>query len=142
MSECESLGKEINLKKRVVQVWFQNARAKEKKNPKCLKADINYDYSNDKCVLCNYNYSNSSIQREHLFTKNHILKLIQYVQNNTSISSTSYLNSSNSSGNKQTNSQSEYDDFDEEVDDDDITNDDDNISLNDYNDNDDNNSNN
>ena len=135
MSECESLGKEINLKKRVVQVWFQNARAKEKKNPACLKADINYDYSNDKCILCNYNYSNSSIQREHLFTKNHVLKLIQYLQQNTSISLTSYLNSSNSSGNKQ----SEYEDFDEDVDDYDITNDDDNSSLNDYNDNNNNN---
>src|SRR5699024_2164393 len=31
MAECEAMGREIGLAKRVVQVWFQNARAKEKK---------------------------------------------------------------------------------------------------------------
>ncbi|KAK6035740.1 homeobox domain protein, partial [Cooperia oncophora] len=31
MTECEALGREIGLHKRVVQVWFQNARAKERK---------------------------------------------------------------------------------------------------------------
>lgn len=31
MAECEQLGCEIGLHKRVVQVWFQNARAKERK---------------------------------------------------------------------------------------------------------------
>lgn len=31
MTECETLGTEIGLHKRVVQVWFQNARAKERK---------------------------------------------------------------------------------------------------------------
>ncbi len=31
MGECESIGREIGLSKRVVQVWFQNARSKVKK---------------------------------------------------------------------------------------------------------------
>ena len=128
MSECEALGREVGLKKRVVQVWFQNARAKEKKNPKCLKSDINYDYSNEKCLLCNYSYTSNSMQREHLFNKNHMLKLSQFIQNNTSIG---YVN-------KRSNSQSEYD-YDEDDDINDDLNDD---NLSDYNDNNDDSSNN
>lgn len=31
MQECDSLGRRIGLTKRVVQVWFQNTRAKERK---------------------------------------------------------------------------------------------------------------
>jgi hypothetical protein len=40
MPECELLGEEINLQKRVVQLWFQSARAKEKKNPHFFKSDL------------------------------------------------------------------------------------------------------
>jgi hypothetical protein len=103
MNECEQMGREINLKKRVVQVWFQNARAKEKKSHPLSSKSIlfsntanndlsNYEFSPDECLLCSvtYNASNSQVtagqansqaQRDHLFSKGHINKLIQFVTN-------------------------------------------------------------
>lgn len=103
MSECETMGREINLKKRVVQVWFQNARAKEKKNhnqssiggansrsilfSNTANNDLsNYEFSPDECLLCAHKYSKSGVsttqqQREHLFSKMHLQKLIQFVTN-------------------------------------------------------------
>lgn len=101
MNECEQMGREINLKKRVVQVWFQNARAKEKKsNPLSTKSILfsntanndlsNYEFSPDECLLCGFKYANSNLtnvgsnsqaQRDHLFSKGHINKLIQFVTN-------------------------------------------------------------
>ena len=102
MNECELMGREINLKKRVVQVWFQNARAKEKKtHPLNIKSILfsntanndlsHYEFSSDECLLCNVKYanphttipsgSNSQAQRDHLFSKAHITKLIQFVTN-------------------------------------------------------------
>lgn len=66
MNECERLGKEIGLKKRVVQVWFQNARAKEKKNPKNNPnklTDLHFEVSDHKCVICNVPYANNAKQR-------------------------------------------------------------------------------
>ncbi|UJR30210.1 hypothetical protein I4U23_017748 [Adineta vaga] len=44
MPECKLLGKEIDLQKRVVQVWFQNPRAKEKKNQNIFKSDHQDEY--------------------------------------------------------------------------------------------------
>ncbi|CAF4330952.1 unnamed protein product, partial [Rotaria sordida] len=38
--ECELLGKEIDLQKLVAQIWPQNAREKEKKNPNFFKNPI------------------------------------------------------------------------------------------------------
>lgn len=102
MNECELMGREINLKKRVVQVWFQNARAKEKKtHPLNTKSILfsntanndlsHYEFSSDECLLCSVKYinphtsipsgSNSQAQRDHLFSKSHINKLIQFVTN-------------------------------------------------------------
>ncbi len=70
MNECEQMGREINLKKRVVQVWFQNARAKEKKNHPNNSRSIlfsntanndlsNYEFSSDECIMCNVKYNHS-----------------------------------------------------------------------------------
>lgn len=101
MNECEQMGREINLKKRVVQVWFQNARAKEKKSQPLSSKSIlfsntanndlsNYEFSPDECLLCSVAYNsttavsgqaNSQAQRDHLFSKGHINKLIQFVTN-------------------------------------------------------------
>lgn len=74
MPECELLGKEIELQKRVVQVWFQNARAKEKKNPNFFKSDLPEEYqsNNESCPLCQCKYSLQNPQRDHLFTSKHI----------------------------------------------------------------------
>ena len=74
MPECELLGKEIDLQKRVVQVWFQNARAKEKKNANFFKSDLPQEYqpTNDFCHLCQFKYSIQNPQRDHLFTSKHI----------------------------------------------------------------------
>jgi len=74
MPECELLGKEIDLQKRVVQVWFQNARAKEKKNPNFFKSDLPEEFqpTNDLCKLCQCKYTIQNPQRDHLFTTKHI----------------------------------------------------------------------
>ncbi|CAF1012929.1 unnamed protein product [Adineta steineri] len=74
MPECELLGKEIELQKRVVQVWFQNARAKEKKNPNFFKSDLPEEFqpTNDQCKLCQCKYTLQNPQRDHLFTTKHI----------------------------------------------------------------------
>ena len=112
MNECEQMGREINLKKRVVQVWFQNARAKDKKshpstqqNPRSIlfsntaNNDLSsYEFAADECLLCSVKYNasssatttaasansassppNSQQQRDHLFSKLHLSKLIQFV---------------------------------------------------------------
>lgn len=60
MVECEMLGREIGLLKRVVQVWFQNVRVKEKK----VKLIMNKGYSVEfdffkffeECNLCYFKY--------------------------------------------------------------------------------------
>ncbi len=98
MNECEQMGREINLKKRVVQVWFQNARAKEKKSHPLAARSIlfshtanndlsHFECSPDECLLCSAKYggaavsgaANSQAQRDHLFSKGHIGQLIQFV---------------------------------------------------------------
>ncbi|XP_023649003.2 zinc finger homeobox protein 4-like isoform X1 [Paramormyrops kingsleyae] len=80
MQECEMLGNEIGLPKRVVQVWFQNARAKEKK----FKINIGKPFMisqnspegpRPECTLCGTKYSARFSIRDHIFSKQHIAKV-------------------------------------------------------------------
>lgn len=84
MQECEMLGNEIGLPKRVVQVWFQNARAKEKK----FKINIGKPFminqsgtegTKPECTLCGVKYSARLSIRDHIFSKQHISKVRETV---------------------------------------------------------------
>jgi len=76
MAECEMLGREIGLPKRVIQVWFQNARAKEKKSKltytKTFGTDLEVPRPPEECKLCNFKYSHKYTIQDHIFTKRHI----------------------------------------------------------------------
>ncbi|KAJ9578428.1 hypothetical protein L9F63_005348, partial [Diploptera punctata] len=85
MAECEMLGREIGLPKRVVQVWFQNARAKEKKNKIALQKALGVPETSpgvvstseqtrppEECKLCQFKYSHKYSIQDHIFTKKHI----------------------------------------------------------------------
>ncbi len=87
MSECENLGREIGLQKRVVQVWFQNARAKEKKKLGESVASIASSSvaSNAPCKYCpDHVYSNKYSIQDHVFTRGHIDSVRNFIQGNSS----------------------------------------------------------
>uniref|UniRef100_A0A1A8BKD2 Zinc finger homeobox 4 n=1 Tax=Nothobranchius kadleci TaxID=1051664 RepID=A0A1A8BKD2_NOTKA len=86
MQECEMLGNEIGLPKRVVQVWFQNARAKEKK----FKINIGKPFMisqgspegpRSECTLCGVKYTARMSVRDHIFSKQHITKVQETLGN-------------------------------------------------------------
>ncbi|XP_692222.4 zinc finger homeobox protein 3 [Danio rerio] len=80
MLECEALGNDIGLAKRVVQVWFQNARAKEKKAKLSLAKQFgtestSIDRPKTECTLCSVKYSSSLSIRDHVFSQQHLAKV-------------------------------------------------------------------
>ncbi|RZF31901.1 hypothetical protein LSTR_LSTR003783 [Laodelphax striatellus] len=89
MTECEMLGKEIGLPKRVVQVWFQNARAKEKKTKLALQKVLGGSENDtqrlpEECKLCQFKYSHKYSVQDHIFTKSHIEVVKAYLESRMS----------------------------------------------------------
>ncbi|XP_050544657.1 zinc finger homeobox protein 3 isoform X2 [Daktulosphaira vitifoliae] len=86
MGECEMLGREIGLAKRVVQVWFQNARAKEKKYK--LQSKQGQDTVSglpEECKYCRFKYSHKYSIQDHIFTSRHIALVKQHVESRMSV---------------------------------------------------------
>ena len=89
MAECEALGREVGLPKRVVQVWFQNARAKEKKAKLAECKAFGQEYTDshatrvvEECKVCGVKYNvrgSSTSMQDHLFSHKHIEKLKQHI---------------------------------------------------------------
>ncbi|XP_054232814.1 zinc finger homeobox protein 2 isoform X5 [Homo sapiens] len=88
MQECEVLGEEIGLPKRVIQVWFQNARAKEKKAKLQGTAAGSTGGSREgllaaqrtDCPYCDVKYDFYVSCRGHLFSRQHLAKLKEAVR--------------------------------------------------------------
>ncbi|CAD6184641.1 unnamed protein product [Caenorhabditis auriculariae] len=74
MAECEMLGREIGLHKRVVQVWFQNARAKERKT-RPANADEDQRPLQANCSICGVEYNGRLSMQDHIFSSEHIGRL-------------------------------------------------------------------
>uniref|UniRef100_A0A8D9DYT0 Zinc finger homeobox protein 3 n=1 Tax=Cacopsylla melanoneura TaxID=428564 RepID=A0A8D9DYT0_9HEMI len=77
--EIEALSREMNINKKIIQIWYENTRIKDSKNN--VNAIIN------ECNICNVKYNNKYKIQDHIFTKKHIdnLKIFLDKSPNTQI---------------------------------------------------------
>lgn len=123
-SECELLGDLLDMNKKVVQTWFQNNRAKEKKHngvtvidnkPVILMSSnsgvddlTSFEFCAESCILCGgykYEESEGSSRRAHLFSAEHVHRLGEFLEEHVAGQSTNpaaNTTTTSSSGSPQT----------------------------------------